>query len=147
MTSLAKDIWGPALWQFLHITAASIEDVDAFVELLRSLTKTIPCPDCRKHLKQHLIKFPPEEYIINSINANTYMFILHNMVNERIGNPIFSDRVYNTLYGPLNYNFIPKHFIMKNVQAPSRLKHGTMPFLDYVKPKRIQRKYMNLNRF
>ena len=81
MTDISKDNWGPSLWKFLHITAPVIDDVEAFRELLLLLSRCLPCKVCRQHVTEHLVSFPPLDFIKNNKQASAYTYLLHNKVN------------------------------------------------------------------
>jgi len=98
MSHVSKAIWGPACWQMLHSTAATLTDVDAFLRLLRDLGSLLPCPECRNHLNAHLSAFPPEACITNKETASQYCFDLHNAVNRRSGRPICSPATVRERY-------------------------------------------------
>jgi|APCry1669188879_1035177.scaffolds.fasta_scaffold01630_7 hypothetical protein len=85
MAELRRSAWGPATWAFLHTSAAVIEDVAAFQQQLRLLTRTLPCPECRGHTAAYLAANPPEQSIVDAETASRYVYAFHNAVNERLG--------------------------------------------------------------
>jgi hypothetical protein len=84
-----KSVWGPALWLYMHVSADFCEDSDAFCVFLHTLTKTLPCPDCRRHLLAYLEKNPPAQVILDSKSASAYVRDLHDHVNMITNKPIF----------------------------------------------------------
>ena len=89
--------WGPDIWQELH-TFAKEEKKEEFKQYLDSLTKTLPCPNCRKNLATYLKLHP----VVGS--TERYAWKLHNAVNKDLGKPILSFKeaqkhTKNALYG------------------------------------------------
>lgn len=83
--SSKKSIWGPALWLFLHTAADFCDDSVSFCSLIMSLVGTLPCPDCRKHLKEYTTQFPPSATIVDGVSAANYVRDLHDHVNILTG--------------------------------------------------------------
>lgn len=83
-----KSVWGPALWLYLHTAADFCDDPSAFSSLIMSLAGTLPCPDCRKHLKEYTAQFPPTTAILDGASAVTYVQELHDHVNTLIGKKV-----------------------------------------------------------
>lgn len=87
--SIAKSIWGPALWTFLHSMAYTIKssnpgDQDsALKKIVQSLRELMPCSACREHLKTYVKK---HDYP-NTENAHTWFVDLHNKINIDNGKP------------------------------------------------------------
>ena len=82
-----KNVWGPALWLYLHAAADFCDDSTAFASLINSLVGTLPCPECRKHLKEYTSRLPPGSAITDKPSAVRYVKDLHNHVNSIIGKP------------------------------------------------------------
>jgi hypothetical protein len=80
-----KSVWGPALWVYLHTAADYCDDPDAFSALMLSLVGTLPCPDCRKHLKEYTARLPPSATIRDASSASDYVRELHDHVNALTG--------------------------------------------------------------
>ena len=76
-----KSVWGPALWIFLHTSATFSEDAGAFCSLISSLAGTLPCPECRAHLRAYVARMPPEAVIVDSASALRYVQSLHDHVD------------------------------------------------------------------
>ena len=59
-TQVSKDTWGPALWSAMHSLAfaypvaseVDCEKRDGMYMFLTSLTKIIPCKECRDHYNE-----------------------------------------------------------------------------------------------
>lgn len=76
-----KSVWGPALWIYLHTAATFCEDPAAFTSLMLSLIGTLPCAECRKHLKTYMARTPPTS-IVDAESALSYVQSLHDHVDS-----------------------------------------------------------------
>ncbi len=76
-----KSTWGPALWLYMHTAAEFCDDAGAFYVFLGSLTGTLPCPECRRHLLEYTSKHPPAQVVVDAKTASAYVHDLHNHVN------------------------------------------------------------------
>ena len=127
-----KTKWGNALWTFLHVTASKLDDPEAFIDQLRLLPRILPCPDCRSHAREHISKYPPENYISNIADASAYMFVFHNLVNLRCSPPktLFSLPAYERIYGPLNLSKVPQSLmsIDEKTEITKKYKRENRPF-------------------
>ncbi len=84
---LPPSMWGPGVWRLLHALAERGTS-DAVAAALNSCTITLPCPDCRTHLRLFLDAEPVPE-----TNVPGYVIALHNRVNALIGKPTFQSEV------------------------------------------------------
>lgn len=96
-TKLSQNaIWGPLLWSILHIIAEQVgkskhkliqtDEVQKWIQWMRSVENTMPCALCRGHYKEWLTKHPLGE--LNSLRgqafregARQYVWQLHENVN------------------------------------------------------------------
>jgi hypothetical protein len=81
-----KAFWGPPIWTTVHILAATYkpETREAFVSFLWSLTKLLPCDECKSNLIKKLQSIPIEQYLSNNHDAFFLTYILHDSTNEHI---------------------------------------------------------------
>lgn len=81
-----KNFWGPPIWKTVHIFAATLSpnNAEEFKDFLWSLTKLIPCEDCRKNLTKKLKTHPPDPYLRNNHDAFFYSYMLHDLANQHI---------------------------------------------------------------
>ena len=109
-------LWGPPFWYLFHSMAEKVKE-EVFssvrVELLNIIfliCQNLPCPDCTNHATQYL----------NSVNFKAVqtknelkdiLFIFHNTVNERKGNPIFSRKELDEKYEKANMQAIWQNFM------------------------------------
>lgn len=85
--SISTDTWGPTVWTLLHRLAEycdSMGDAYTVPAVLAALTVLLPCSVCRNHLAEMLAANPSPPR-----NASKYVFDLHNMVNRRLGKPVW----------------------------------------------------------
>ena len=110
--------WGPPFWFLFHSMAEKVRE-DMFQSIRTELLNVIflicqnlPCPDCTNHATQYL----------NSVNFRAIqtknelkdlLFIFHNTVNERKGNPIFSRVDLDVKYERANMPAIWQNFMME----------------------------------
>ena len=100
MSELKRSVWGPALWSFLHTAAASLDNPEAFSQILEALPRTLPCPECRTHAEDYLRLHPPTG-LTDALSASRYLFEFHNVVNERLGKPKAHPRILHARHGIL----------------------------------------------
>lgn len=90
---ITKNDWGPAIWIMIHFFAANLkkDKINNYLEFIKTLTYVIPCEECRKHLRENLIKVP---LYINNKSDNMSIFEwtcnLHNQVNSQLKKPIYN---------------------------------------------------------
>jgi hypothetical protein len=115
-------IWGPALWMILHSACEQIgsqtlkklpqEESRIWIGLLQSLRYSLPCPQCKKHYTAYFNQTPIRS--IQKDNIRTWLFNLHNNVNQRIGKKIFEDlsQYKSSFYFTEYYKLIQAHMLM-----------------------------------
>tara|TARA_B100002051_G_C16727933_1_gene636398 strand:+ start:383 stop:769 length:387 start_codon:yes stop_codon:yes gene_type:complete len=108
---MEPNIWGPQAWTFLHsITlnypeTPTIQDKQNHKVFFESLQHVIPCPNCKKHYKQNLIKFPIQ---LDSKNDFIQWLVnIHNEVNKKNKKRIWSvkevKKKYKKMYDKTDY--------------------------------------------
>lgn len=58
MPSHSREIWGPRVWRLLHRLSFYSDRRDVIIAwqtLLKTISETMPCALCRKHMKTYLI--------------------------------------------------------------------------------------------
>jgi hypothetical protein len=80
------EIWGPNLWGTLHLVCIAGTITPEFVQ---EFTKVIPCPMCAGHFAD-ISKENPLPESSDPFVLFEWSVYLHNLVNERIGKPIFT---------------------------------------------------------
>lgn len=85
--SISTDTWGPTVWTLLHRLAEycdSVRDEYTVPAVLAALTVLLPCSVCREHLASMLATHGAPHG-----NMTKYVFDLHNIVNRRLGKPVW----------------------------------------------------------
>ena len=93
--------WGPHLWTVLHICAEKtgkqtipllhMDEIRAWIQLLRLTEAILPCPLCQKHYREWLKAYPLSAFLeMKSTTAfhdgtREWLWKLHNRVNEQRG--------------------------------------------------------------
>jgi len=80
-----KSIWGPVIWNFIHISSLHYTDIDSYIKFIYLLQDLLPCSVCKEHLKQNLINLPLSNINLNN-NYNTFLwsYYLHSTVNKQL---------------------------------------------------------------
>jgi len=93
-------VWGPALWSILHTYTerlgnqtneiSSTDQRRAWINFLKAVEGTIPCPRCRAHYKEWRIKYPIDAFggyqgLFLRQKAREWLWGLHDSVNRENG--------------------------------------------------------------
>jgi hypothetical protein len=88
---MSTDIWGPALWHFLHTVSFNYpcnptdEDKENYRALVNNLQYILPCMNCRSNLQDKLLKTPLTNDNLCSRKAfSKYIYYLHENVNTML---------------------------------------------------------------
>lgn len=107
-------VWGRSLWIILHTTTEKIntitykripnEEKRLWMNLLKSLQFSLPCPLCKSHYRQYYANTPI--YTFNKDTIRKWLFDLHCQVNNRnnIDNIIKIDDLPMEYSTPINYS-------------------------------------------
>jgi len=104
-SNITKEFWGNSVWFILHYSAYYAPSVIfqqwaiSYKDFLSCLTFVLPCPVCRKHLRQNLTTIPVDNYLYTSDSVFEYSFVLHNIVNRSLGKPVLSLGEARKIYG------------------------------------------------
>lgn len=79
------ETWGPTLWGTLHLLCLAGTITPNFVQ---EFAKVIPCPMCANHFTELIITNPLPESD-DPLILFRWSVHIHNLVNARIGKPIF----------------------------------------------------------
>ena len=87
---LSKDDWGNVTWFILHVSALYAKgDMDEifynYKALLSCLQFLLPCPKCRSHLRDNLVKIDIDYCKSSQIKLFECSWRLHNVVNDSLG--------------------------------------------------------------
>ena len=85
------EAWGPHAWHFLHSIAETYrtETKEEMKTFMASLPNLLPCTLCSVHLQEYLNANPVEKATRSQEAMSTYMWQLHNKVNERLGKSLW----------------------------------------------------------
>ena len=102
---MEPNIWGPPAWTFLHSVTLnypdnpSSEHKTSYKKFFESLGDVLPCPTCKKHYKENIIKHPIR--LDSKDDLTKWLVDLHNKVNEKNDKTIFSYKEFNEKYEKL----------------------------------------------
>lgn len=94
--------WGPPAWHFLHHVAISFStdptpmEQKQVLNFLYSLESILPCARCKMNWHKMLIQYPPD--VSNSCALQRWMFMVHNIKNQELGKPLFTEEEYAKKY-------------------------------------------------
>jgi hypothetical protein len=109
--------WGPLFWRVLHglaelagkqkSTLLQADEIRIWIPTLEQIQHTLPCDVCRTHYKQWLADHPPNTLTTLSYDKSghwiqTYIWSLHNEINEGNGKPIFQFEDIKAAYKGVN---------------------------------------------
>lgn len=92
---MKTNIWGPSAWTFLHAVTFAYPDEpteehkQAALELFKSLRILLPCGDCCNHYCREFEKNGVEAALGSRKELAKWLFDFHNLVNVRLGKPVF----------------------------------------------------------
>ena len=101
--TMSKSDWGPCTWESMHHFAIAYScrptptQQEWAIRWLLATAHMLPCVECKNHFLDLLEQFPPD--VTDSCSFQTWMFEAHNMVNQRLGKPVFSLAQYHRKYG------------------------------------------------
>lgn len=84
---------GPGTWDMMHRTSVS-SDPTLFILVVKFVYDNFPCAVCRRHFQEYCTKNPPwklkpePDKEGNDLSRFKWMWICHNVVNERLGKRI-----------------------------------------------------------
>ena len=108
------DNWGPSLWTIMHalaerggkviIPSFREDEKRQWIILIELLPRIIPCPNCRQHAQEWIVKYPITA-IKDLTPAEMYDWLttwvnnFHENVNDRTGKPSFDKSLLAQTYG------------------------------------------------
>lgn len=93
VSSGSPEIWGPALWFFLHTTSANYPDNPSPMkmkktrEFICSLPHLIPCENCFHHALRYIESSDLKVVVSSRKNLFEFFVRMHNYVNKRYQKP------------------------------------------------------------
>ena len=89
MRGMRPSVWGPILWNTMHIISLGYPEIpddatqQAAANFYRSLSFLIPCPICRIHYTKLIQVIPPATESKDALMK--WVFTIHNQVNKELG--------------------------------------------------------------
>ena len=97
-------VWGPSFWFVLHTVSINYPDKPTYVEkrthhdFYRIIQHILPCEACRRHYKELFAKYPIEPFLTSKQSLVTWVVMIHNQVNARLGKPLVTTKEVLTNY-------------------------------------------------
>ena len=113
--------WGPLFWKILHGLAERAgrqtdavlqgDEVRTWIQVLTQMKQCLPCDICREHYSRWLAAHPIDvlgkmPYKSVGLWIQTYVFDLHNEINEGNDKPVFAFADLATAYRGINITSI-----------------------------------------
>ena len=108
--------WGPPVWYFFHTIAEKIQpehfatlrkDILRYIEII---CQNLPCPSCSAHASEYISRVNKNS-IQSKEDLQKMLFVFHNTVNARNGQPEFLYDKLSETYSKANTINIYNHFI------------------------------------
>ena len=86
--------WGPGLWTSIHCMSfnypenPSYDDKKKYSDFFNLLGDMLPCVYCRKSYKTYMKNMPIDDFLEDRLGCTIWAFVLHNLVNAKIGKPL-----------------------------------------------------------
>lgn len=83
-------MWGPHMWITLHVLAMNYPDNPTisqqqnYKEFFNMLGNILPCCYCRDSYQFFIKLLPIDNYLVNSKYMQYWVYILHNLVNQKL---------------------------------------------------------------
>jgi hypothetical protein len=90
------NFWGPPGWTFLHTVTfnykPSEENKQKYLNFFNSLSVVLPCPYCCSSFASYAKAIPVENYIDTREGLIYWLYVIHNLVNQKVCKPLQSFR-------------------------------------------------------
>jgi hypothetical protein len=122
---MSPNTWGPPLWKFLHSFSINISDEGydkigkQFFNILYSICKSLPCPECASHASDFIKKVNPNT-LQKKIDMVNMIYLFHNAVNKRKMKPMFHYTLLRN-YEQISVIDAYNHFVSTFMTNSSRL--------------------------
>jgi hypothetical protein len=113
---MKKQIWGNATWYLFHTLAYKLKpecayELPALFEIIKLTCMNLPCPICQAHAIELINQVDKVKVTSSQEKFKEFLFQMHNKVNFKLGNNIFTQQEYNLKYSKAKTINILKHFI------------------------------------
>ena len=92
--NITPETWGPYWWGVIHLTTLSYpamptqEDKNAIRTFVETISKVLPCLNCRQNFNEHIKKIPlTDEILATNTTLIQWGIDMHNEVNKMLGKP------------------------------------------------------------
>ena len=91
MPNLDPNIFGSSLWKSVHFIALGFPDnpddqqKQQYAIWFHNLSNVIPCEKCAFEYSKLLEKYPPDDYMTDSLSLFQWTVFIHNEVNDTLG--------------------------------------------------------------
>ena len=96
--------WGPIYWNYLHMVSLEYpdkptrNDIKNHLNLFNYFMETIPCPICKKDIKNLISQKNLSIALRNKKSLTQYVWDIHNKVNYKLGKPILKFETFKAQY-------------------------------------------------
>ena len=100
-------LWGPHLWYILHIISFEYPekpteyDKRIYHDFYTSLKDVIPCPECKKHYRDHITQYPLTPHLDTRDALIKWVIQVHNFVNASLGKQVLTIQQVMNIYSQL----------------------------------------------
>ena len=120
-------VWGPSFWFVLHTVSINYPEKPTYVEkrthhdFYRIIQHILPCEACRHHYQELFAKYPIEPFLTSKKSLVTWVVMIHNQVNARLGKPLVTTKEVLTNYQMVysRGSFCDPSKCIENKKAPS----------------------------
>lgn len=108
--------WGPCTWYLFHTLAEKVKDEsfplikDSLISLIKRICSNLPCPECAGHAEQKIGTLNVNG-IRNKRDIQLMLLSFHNEVNQRIKNPLFTEKQMDEKYKTANTAKVIQYFV------------------------------------
>lgn len=105
---MLPSIWGPHFWFILHVISFAYPehpteyDKRIYHDFYTSLKDVIPCELCRKHYREHILKYPLTPHLDTRETFINWVIQVHNFVNTSLNKPTLTVKEVKEIYKDLN---------------------------------------------
>lgn len=87
-------VWGPSFWFVMHTVSLNYPDSPTYAErrthydFYHIIRNILPCEMCRQHYRELIKQFPVQPFLDSKASLVSWVVMIHNQVNERLGKPM-----------------------------------------------------------
>lgn len=97
-------VWGPPFWFVMHTVSLNYPQKPTYAQrrthydFFYNIRNILPCEMCRQHYRTLLKRFPIEPFLDSRDTLVSWVILIHNQVNVRLGKPTMSKYVVMQKY-------------------------------------------------